>query len=202
MKHVHKCLWSVSSLLNNHKSHIWESVWWHVCSPRVYSLCCLWLTDPECGDVPLLTPGSKEMMSQALKATFSGFTKEQQRLGIPKGKTFLICYPWSPFLNYIYIKTSACHISAIVEPVPLAESFSARQEASPRLDPWNTFGCRHADWLADWVSATLQECRHWDRLAVKQWVRGTSCWFKPSHLLLSWITNSGLSFLMLFTSVY
>lgn len=43
-------------------------------------------TDLECGDVPLLTPGSKEMMSQALKATFSGFTKEQQRLGIPKGK--------------------------------------------------------------------------------------------------------------------
>ncbi|XP_071327671.1 protein C-ets-1 isoform X5 [Trachinotus anak] len=41
-------------------------------------------TDPECGDVPLLTPGSKEMMSQALKATFSGFTKEQQRLCIPK----------------------------------------------------------------------------------------------------------------------
>lgn len=42
----------------------------------------------ECADVPLLTPSSKEMMSQALKATFSGFTKEQQRLGIPKG-TFL-----------------------------------------------------------------------------------------------------------------
>ncbi|XP_006642224.2 protein C-ets-1 isoform X2 [Lepisosteus oculatus] len=40
--------------------------------------------DLECSDVPLLTPGSKEMMSQALKATFSGFTKEQQRLGIPK----------------------------------------------------------------------------------------------------------------------
>ncbi|XP_069470283.1 protein C-ets-1 isoform X2 [Ambystoma mexicanum] len=40
-------------------------------------------TDMECGDVPLLTPSSKEMMSQALKATFSGFTKEQQRLGIP-----------------------------------------------------------------------------------------------------------------------
>lgn len=39
----------------------------------------------ECADVPLLTPSSKEMMSQALKATFSGFSKEQQRLGIPKG---------------------------------------------------------------------------------------------------------------------
>lgn len=43
----------------------------------------------ECADVPLLTPSSKEMMSQALKATFSGFAKEQQRLGIPKGKTRL-----------------------------------------------------------------------------------------------------------------
>lgn len=75
------------------------------------------------------------MMSQALKATFSGFTKEQQRLGIPKGKTFHICYPCSPFLSYIYIKTSAHHISAVVESVPLAESFRARQEASPRLDP-------------------------------------------------------------------
>ncbi|KAK1785334.1 hypothetical protein P4O66_018721, partial [Electrophorus voltai] len=51
-------------------------------------LCAVWgqpgVMDLECGDVPLLTPGSKEMMSQALKATFSGFTKEQQRLGIPK----------------------------------------------------------------------------------------------------------------------
>ncbi|XP_011908747.1 protein C-ets-1 isoform X5 [Papio anubis] len=42
------------------------------------------VSDMECADVPLLTPSSKEMMSQALKATFSGFTKEQQRLGIPK----------------------------------------------------------------------------------------------------------------------
>lgn len=37
------------------------------------------------------------MMSQALKDTFSGFTKEQQRLAIPKGKalkqgiTFSFC---------------------------------------------------------------------------------------------------------------
>uniref|UniRef100_A0A672IV79 V-ets avian erythroblastosis virus E26 oncogene homolog 1 n=1 Tax=Salarias fasciatus TaxID=181472 RepID=A0A672IV79_SALFA len=42
------------------------------------------LTCQKSVDVPLLTPSSKEMMSQALKATFSGFTKEQQRLGIPK----------------------------------------------------------------------------------------------------------------------
>ncbi|OCT72303.1 hypothetical protein XELAEV_18035277mg [Xenopus laevis] len=40
-------------------------------------------SDMECADVPLLTPSSKEMMSQALRATFSGFSKEQQRLGIP-----------------------------------------------------------------------------------------------------------------------
>lgn len=30
------------------------------------------------------------MMSQALKATFSGFTKEQQRLGIPKGILYMV----------------------------------------------------------------------------------------------------------------
>ncbi|KAM9089277.1 protein C-ets-2 isoform 3-T3 [Megaptera novaeangliae] len=35
-------------------------------------------------ELPLLTPCSKAVMSQALKATFSGFKKEQRRLGIPK----------------------------------------------------------------------------------------------------------------------
>lgn len=34
-------------------------------------------------ELPLLTPCSKAVMSQALKATFSGFQKEQRRLGIP-----------------------------------------------------------------------------------------------------------------------
>ncbi|XP_074852107.1 protein C-ets-2 [Carettochelys insculpta] len=34
-------------------------------------------------ELPLLTPCSKAVMSQALKATFSGFAKEQCRLGIP-----------------------------------------------------------------------------------------------------------------------
>lgn len=35
-------------------------------------------------ELPLLTPCSKAVMSQALKATFSGFQKERRRLGIPK----------------------------------------------------------------------------------------------------------------------
>ncbi|XP_053561902.1 protein C-ets-2 [Bombina bombina] len=34
-------------------------------------------------ELPLLTPCSKAVMSQALKATFNGFTKEQRQLGIP-----------------------------------------------------------------------------------------------------------------------
>ncbi|XP_069492170.1 protein C-ets-2 [Ambystoma mexicanum] len=38
--------------------------------------------DSNC-ELPLLTPCSKAVMSQALKATFNGFTKEQHRLGIP-----------------------------------------------------------------------------------------------------------------------
>lgn len=37
-------------------------------------------------ELPLLTPCSKAVMSQALKATFNGFQKEQRRLGIPKSK--------------------------------------------------------------------------------------------------------------------
>ncbi|XP_043848996.1 protein C-ets-2 [Dromiciops gliroides] len=39
--------------------------------------------EPTNCELPLLTPCSKAVMSQALKATFSGFTKEQCRLGIP-----------------------------------------------------------------------------------------------------------------------
>uniref|UniRef100_A0A8C9P873 ETS proto-oncogene 2, transcription factor n=1 Tax=Spermophilus dauricus TaxID=99837 RepID=A0A8C9P873_SPEDA len=37
-----------------------------------------------CCELPLLTPCSKAVMSQALTATFSGFQKERRRLGIPK----------------------------------------------------------------------------------------------------------------------
>ncbi|XP_038616445.1 protein C-ets-2 [Tachyglossus aculeatus] len=39
--------------------------------------------EPSNCELPLLTPCSKAVMSQALKATFNGFTKEQCRLGIP-----------------------------------------------------------------------------------------------------------------------
>uniref|UniRef100_UPI00358E0F21 protein c-ets-1-B-like isoform X2 n=1 Tax=Myxine glutinosa TaxID=7769 RepID=UPI00358E0F21 len=42
------------------------------------------LTDTDGYEVPMLTPVSKAVMSQALLASFSGFTREQQRLGIPK----------------------------------------------------------------------------------------------------------------------
>ncbi|CAN0216264.1 unnamed protein product [Lampetra planeri] len=38
-------------------------------------------------EVPLLTPGSKAVMSQALRDTFSGFTKERLRLFIPRDPT-------------------------------------------------------------------------------------------------------------------
>lgn len=62
----------------------------YLCGFCVSSAASFLLTDMECADVPLLTPSSKEMMSQALKATFSGFTKEQQRLGIPKGILLIV----------------------------------------------------------------------------------------------------------------
>ncbi|XP_018586814.1 protein C-ets-1-like [Scleropages formosus] len=53
-------------------------------TPALTLIKCEKVDDLECADVPLLTPSSKEMMSQALRATFSGFAKEQQRLGIPR----------------------------------------------------------------------------------------------------------------------
>ncbi|XP_008105720.1 protein C-ets-2 [Anolis carolinensis] len=46
-------------------------------------------------ELPLLTPSSKAVMSQALKATFSGFTKEQRRLGIPSN-------PWLWTQHQVY----------------------------------------------------------------------------------------------------
>ncbi|KAG7250389.1 hypothetical protein CRUP_003864, partial [Coryphaenoides rupestris] len=63
--------------------------------------------DVECGDVPLLTPGSKEMMSQALKATFSGFTKEQQRLAIPKDSHVAEWLTWT--VNEFSLKNVEYH---------------------------------------------------------------------------------------------
>ncbi|XP_062906436.1 protein C-ets-2 [Mobula hypostoma] len=42
------------------------------------------LNDVGTNEVPLLTPVSKAVMSQALKESFSGFVKESRRLGIPK----------------------------------------------------------------------------------------------------------------------
>lgn len=42
------------------------------------------LNDVGANEVPLLTPVSKAVMSQALKESFSGFVKERRRLGIPK----------------------------------------------------------------------------------------------------------------------
>lgn len=36
--------------------------------------------------VPPLTPGTNKKMTEALKASFASWEKEQERLGIPKGK--------------------------------------------------------------------------------------------------------------------
>ena len=37
--------------------------------------------------VPPLTPGTNKKMTEALKASFASWEKEQERLGIPKGET-------------------------------------------------------------------------------------------------------------------
>ena len=43
--------------------------------------------------VPPLTPGTNKKMTEALKASFASWEKEQERLGIPKGNTRNMIYP-------------------------------------------------------------------------------------------------------------
>lgn len=89
MRTVTQFFLSLHSLAHSHPLILCE--WLITCVVFVsHTLVLFFLADMECADVPLLTPSSKEMMSQALKATFSGFTKEQQRLGIPKGILFTV----------------------------------------------------------------------------------------------------------------
>ena len=38
--------------------------------------------------VPPLTPGTNKKMTEALKASFASWEKEQERLGIPKGNNY------------------------------------------------------------------------------------------------------------------
>lgn len=158
VKHVRKVLQSI--IVGSNQSNTLELLYSYC---KNFTVCRLWFTDPECGDVPLLTPGSKEMMSQALKATFSGFTKEQQRLGIPKGKK---CNCWCLKLLFwvrsTSSKSSVHHIIVLVESALLSDSFTARREASTPLAALNTFGSRHTDWLNDWPTDRLQHFRNVD----------------------------------------
>ena len=39
--------------------------------------------------VPPLTPGTNKKMTEALKASFASWEKEQERLGIPKGNNYI-----------------------------------------------------------------------------------------------------------------
>jgi len=51
--------------------------------------------------VPPLTPGTNKKMTEALKASFASWEKEQERLGIPKGQSNSINLITS---NYIFWK--------------------------------------------------------------------------------------------------
>lgn len=90
--------------------------------------------------------------------------------------------------------------------VDLQWNFSVIAESSPLSEKppctLNTFGSRHAGWLADWLTATVRECRHRDRRSVKQWVRGASCCFKHQTLVaLSCIRCLHPSFLQMFLTM-
>lgn len=56
---------------------------------------CLFADVPTTAQVPPLTPGTTQKMSQALLESFKSFEKDQQRLSIPKGmislKSIIFC---------------------------------------------------------------------------------------------------------------
>jgi hypothetical protein len=51
--------------------------------------------------VPPLTPGTNKKMTEALKASFASWEKEQERLGIPKGNNYTIPYLFFFFFSLI-----------------------------------------------------------------------------------------------------
>ena len=134
--------------------------------------------DMECADVPLLTPSSKEMMSQALKATFSGFTKEQQRLGIPKEdvKPYQVnganptypesCYTSDYFISYGIEHAQCVPPSEFSEPSFITESYQT-------LHPISSEELLSLKYENDYPSVILQDPLQTDTLqtdyfAIKQ----------------------------------
>ena len=57
--------------------------------------------------VPPLTPGTNKKMTEALKASFASWEKEQERLGIPKGQSY------SLKLNYVLVEINFKKIKRI-----------------------------------------------------------------------------------------
>lgn len=51
---------------------------------------CLFTDAPATAQVPPLTPGTTQKMSQALLESFKSFEKDQQRLSIPKGNSIIL----------------------------------------------------------------------------------------------------------------
>lgn len=160
-------------------------------------------------------------MSQALKATFSGFTKEQQRLGIPKGKTtscFLLSlvpvnvFIWKLKLQHQPSKnTSVCHISG----AHICSSFTFRlssedsEKAPLRKTDWKGNAQLFQKWRCiiyiqsrqtDW----LQHPKNWDtetdskEMALKtEAITAThviyKIWFFFSFSLQLWFTVTSAS---------
>lgn len=118
-------------------------------------------------ELPLLTPCSKAVMSQALKATFNGFTKEQRMLGIPNN-------PW------LWNENQVCQwlIWAVTE--FSLENVNFQKIIMPGQDLCNLGKERFLDLAPDFVGDILWEhleqmIKEHQEKAGDQYVDNTNC---------------------------
>ncbi|KAG8591027.1 hypothetical protein GDO81_007019 [Engystomops pustulosus] len=133
-------------------------------------------------ELPLLTPCSKAVMSQALKATFNGFTKEQRRLGIPNN-------PW------LWNQTQVCQwLSWAVTEFSL-ESLNFSKFIMTGQDLCNLGKERFLELAPDFVGDILWE--HLEQMMKEQEkIQDQYIDSSSHHTNSQWISNDSLSFRM------
>ncbi|XP_052529782.1 protein C-ets-2 [Tympanuchus pallidicinctus] len=131
-------------------------------------------------ELPLLTPCSKAVMSQALKDTFSGFTKEQCRLGIPNN-------PW------LWTEQQVCQwLSWATNEFSLA-NVNIHQFLMSGQDLCNLGKERFLELAPDYVGDILWE--HLEQMIKDSQEKAQDQYVESSHLtsVPHWVNNNSLN---------
>ncbi|XP_025934943.1 protein C-ets-2 isoform X3 [Apteryx rowi] len=131
-------------------------------------------------ELPLLTPCSKAVMSQALKDTFSGFTKEQCRLGIPNN-------PW------LWTEQQVCQWLAWATNEFSLVNVNFHQFLMSGQDLCNLGKERFLELAPDYVGDILWE--HLEQMIKDSQEKTQDQYVENSHLtsVPHWVNNNSLS---------